>query len=266
MTYKLIAIDLDGTLLDSHHQVSAANVEAVQACLARGIEVVIATGRLFSSAGVFCRQIGLTGPTITLNGAFIVNAATGEMEGGSILEVELMERILAELRKRNIEYTVFGSTHFYVERETDAVDILHDFGEPHVVKVPSMAREHVEQPAKILAFLDESETEIEAELRQMFEHECEVVRTGKPFFEFLSLNVNKGAALAQLLERYQIDPSEVMVIGDSFNDLSMFELAGMSVAMAGASPAVQERANAITTDNDDDGVALALRRYVLEAE
>lgn len=266
MTYKLVAIDLDGTMLDSHHQVSAENIEAVQACLARGIKIVIATGRLFSSAGGYCRQLGLTGPTITLNGAFIVNAATGEMEGGRILDFALMERVLAELQKREIDFTVFGNTHFYVVHETDAIEILHDFGEPEAIRVPAIAPEYVQQPAKILAFLDESETEIEAELRQMFDHECEVVRTGKPFFEFLSPNVNKGAALAQLLERYQIEPSEVLAIGDSFNDLSMFEIAGMSVAMAGASPAVQERADAITTTNDENGVALALRRYILEAE
>lgn len=266
MTYKLVAIDLDGTLLNSHHQVSAANREAVKACLERGIKVVIATGRLFSSAGVYCRELGLTGPTITLNGAFIVNAASGEMEEGAILDFELMERILAELQKRKIDYTVFGSTHFYVVSDTKAVNILHDFGEPEVIKIPQISREYIQQPAKILAFLDEDEAQTEQELRQLFGHECEVVRTGKLFFEFLAPNVSKGMALAQLLQRYQIDPSEVLAIGDSFNDLSMFEIAGMSVAMAGASPAVQERAKAITTSNDDDGVALALRRYVLDAE
>jgi hydroxymethylpyrimidine pyrophosphatase-like HAD family hydrolase len=91
------------------------------------------------------------------------------------------------------------------------------------------------------------------------------MRTGPRFFEFLPPGINKGSALAELMARYAVPREQVLAIGDGENDISMFAVAGMSVAMAGAPPAVQARAIAQTAHCSDDGVALALRRYVLGA-
>lgn len=176
MSYKLIAIDLDGTLLDSQHEITPDNAAAVRACLAQGITVAIATGRLFSSAGYYCKQLGLTGPVITLNGAVIADAVTGSMRAGHLLAEHELVLVTNELQRRAIPFAIFAPADIYALPNTAHMEILRGYGEPEAIIVPSISVAHIPQPAKILAFLREGPHE--AELRELFAGPTEVVRTG----------------------------------------------------------------------------------------
>lgn len=261
MSFSLVAIDLDGTLLNSRHELSAANRAAVRACVERGVRVVIATGRLFASAQYYCRQLELEGPQITLNGAVLADAASGELRPTHTLPEPIMVRVCAELERRGVAFMVFGPNELYTLAGMPHQDVLIGYGEPPPTIVPSIALAHIPNPAKVLAFLEEGP--LDAELRAQFEDVAEVVRTGALFYEFMVPGTSKGAALRELMAEYNVPRNEVLAIGDSYNDLSMFDVAGFSVAMGGSVPVVQSRTQATTEDCEHDGVALALQRYIL---
>jgi Cof subfamily protein (haloacid dehalogenase superfamily) len=261
MTFSLVAIDLDGTLLNSQHELSPANYAAVRACVERGVRVVVATGRLFASAQYYCRQLGLDGPQITLNGAVLADAESGELRPTHTLPEPVMLRVCDELQRRGIPFMVFGPNTLYTLPGMPHQDVLVGYGEPAPTLVPFIGLAHIPDPAKVLAFLEEGP--LDAELHAQFADVAEVVRTGALFYEFMVPGTGKGSALEELMRRYGVPREQVLAIGDSYNDLSMFDVAGFSVAMGGAVPVVRERADATTDDCEHDGVAAALRRYVL---
>lgn len=263
MTFQLIAIDLDGTLLDSQHAVPPENAAAIQACLDRGIMIVVATGRLFASAGVYFQQLGLTGPVITLNGAAVIDGATGALQAGHFLDNTILQMVSDELQQREIPFTVFGPEGIYSLPDMPHHDILKGYGEPDAIIVDTVNTTTIPHPGKVLTFLREGPEEIV--LRKRLQGPTEVVRTAPIFLEFLSPGVSKGAALAEIMARNNITSDAVLAIGDSYNDLSMFDVAGMSVAMGGADAPIQARASAVTNGCDEAGVAAALRRFVLDA-
>ena len=261
MPFSLVAIDLDGTLLNAQHELSPANYAAVRACVERGVRVVIATGRLFASAQYYCRQLELEGPQITLNGAVLADAASGELRPTHTLPEPIMVRVCDELKRRGVAFMVFGPNTLYTLEGMPHQDVLTGYGEPPPTIVPSIASAHIPDAAKVLAFLEEGP--LDAELHAQFADVAEVVRTGPLFYEFMVPGTSKGSALQELMAQYNIPREEVLAIGDSYNDLSMFDVAGFSVAMGGAVSVVRARAQAATADCEHDGVAAALHKYVL---
>jgi Cof subfamily protein (haloacid dehalogenase superfamily) len=261
LPYRLIAIDLDGTLLDPLHRISPANAAAIAACVAGGARVLIATGRMFASARPYVRALGLRGPQITLNGAILADLDGDQLHIRDRLSPELLATAIELLHERAIPYAVFGPNVIYATPETTHVHILEDYGEPPAVRLSREALVGVSDPNKVLTFLPPGP--LDDELAALMGDRFEVMRTGPLFFEFLPPGVNKGSALAELMVRYEVPREEVLAIGDGQNDISMFAVAGMSVAMGGAPDVVKARAMALTEDCSSDGVALALRRYVL---
>ena len=136
-----------------------------------------------------------------------------------------------------------------------------EYGEPRPVVVPALDGCSVPGPVKVVAFVAEGPAE--RKVRSAMRGRLDVVRTGPLFLELMAPGVTKGAALARLMAAAGVPRGEVLAIGDHFNDLSMFEVAGLGVAMANAPWEVRESAGAVTADCTDDGVAAALRRHVL---
>lgn len=261
LPFRLIALDLDGTLLDSRHRISPANAACVAACVAGGARVVIATGRLFASARTYVRALGLGGPQITLNGAILADPDGDRLHIRARLSSEQLAIALELLDSREMPYAIFGPNTIYALPGTTHVSALEAYGEPPPVRLPRAELLRVPDPNKVLTFL--APGPLDEELAGLMGGRFEVMRTSPQFFEFLPLGVNKGAALAELMLRYEVPRDEVLTIGDGENDISMFGVAGMSVAMEGSSQAVRASAMALTAHCDADGVAQALQRYVL---
>jgi hypothetical protein len=259
MPIRLIAIDLDGTLLGANHTISAVNVAVIARVRAQGATVLLATGRMFASARPFAQQLGLRGPQITLNGAVIGDPPTGALRTRAVLAPADLAAVLAELVAREIPYTIFGPDTIYAEPGTPFVEILEAYGEPPPVRLPRAELLLLPAPIKVLTFLGPGP--LDAELRDALAHRVEVIRTGNQFYEFLAPGTSKGAALAEIAHERGIARDEILAIGDSDNDLSMFAVAGTSAAMAGAAPHVQAQASWVTASSEGDGVARALERF-----
>lgn len=263
MSIRLIAIDLDGTLLGATHTISAPNAAAIAACQSRGIAVLLATGRMFASARAFARQLDLRGPQITLNGAVLGDPQHSALHIRAALAPAELAAVLAVLAVYEIPFAIFGPDTIYVEPDTPQVGILAAYGEPPAVPLPRAELLLLPAPIKVLTFLNPGPRD--DELRAALAHRVEVVRTGNQFFEFLAPSTSKGAALAEIARQRGVARDEILAIGDSDNDLSMFAIAGTSIAMGGAAAHVQARATAVTASCADDGVARALEQFVLHA-
>lgn len=259
---RLLAIDLDGTLLGPDHRILPQNERAVQACRSAGLRVVLASGRMFYSVRTYCAQLGLTGPMITLNGGSIAEAPDGIPEPGLYLEERSVLSLANALRVRDLPFVIYGrSTIFALPGTLRSVE-LEAYGEPPAVVVPALDRNYVPDPMKFLVFAEE---DLDRELSTLAEKGVATVRSNARFFEFMCQGTNKGAALTRILHRLDVSRESVLAVGDHFNDLSLFAAAGVSVAMGNAPAEVRAAADYVTARCEEGGLALALEQHVLRS-
>ena len=261
MPIRLVAIDLDGTLLDREYRISPANRAAIDACRQAGAHVLIATGRMFASVERYTRELGFDDWQITANGAVLAHPRSGELQVRRHMTPHELRTVVTVLARHTAPYLVFSPSRIATEHDNPLANSLSHYGEP-----PSLLHSRDELMAlpdvvKVLTFAPAGAAD--ATLGDALRATVDVIRTGADFLEFLPHGVGKGAALADLMQRYGVPGDEVLAIGDNENDLSMFAVAGMSVAMANAAAHIRTSARAVTASVDHDGVALALRRYVL---
>ena len=262
---KLIATDLDGTLLDSAGKIPERNKAALLAAMERGVYVTLCTGRMFGSAKRFTSQLGITIPVICYNGA-MVRRPDGEMLSHHPLEMGLARRLLAIFKERDIYVQSYVDDILYVrdEDEEEFQIYMRHFGVTgravgNDLYTPSVA------PTKLLAVgdtVDEAET-LMYELQGKFGGEVYVTRSNADFVEMMDPRAGKGRALATLAESLGISMDEVLAIGDGENDAEMIECAGFGIAMANGRERPKSLALEIAPSNDEDGVAWAVEKYVL---
>lgn len=256
---RLVALDLDGTTLNPSHELNPTTIEAIRTVTARGVRVLLASGRLPHSILPFARTLGLDGVHIGLNGgvAFDTN---GNLRHKHLLTVDQLRFAHEVLADEALEPMVFGATGIWAPRITGEVEFVVSYGEPPARTYDPRRLETIEDPVKVLAVLDSGPRDrlIEARVSPWLH----AVRTGPRFFEFMAPGVSKGAALLEYLDDLGLSPDEVMAIGDSENDESLLAAAGFAVAMGNAVPAIKTIAHTVTGTNAEDGVAQALRRFI----
>jgi Cof subfamily protein (haloacid dehalogenase superfamily) len=257
---RLVALDLDGTLLGPDHTVSAANRAAVRDCMQAGVEVVLASGRSFDSMRPYGEALDLR-QLICLNGAAIGDVARKTVRPRGLLEREQVALASEILLSRGIPFCLFGLREIFCLPGAARLDALLAYGEPVIREVPALSERYVPDPIKLLAFCEPGAQD--DELRRLTAPRLEQVRTHRYFLEWVAPGVGKGAALVELMAARGVRRDEVLSIGDSQNDISMFTESGVSVAMAGALPEVAAAARYTTASNRSDGVARALQRFVL---
>jgi Cof subfamily protein (haloacid dehalogenase superfamily) len=258
---RLLALDVDGTLLDPDHQLRPATVAAVRACLDAGVAVALATGRLSQAIRPICTALGLGGPQVVVNGALVVDIDSGEVLASSLLGDAQLDIVEPYVRALGVPYCVFGLEEIYALPGMPGLELLQEFGEPVPRRVPALRSAYVPAMTKLLTISPDASHD--AMLRRELSGVVSVVRTHRLFFEFLAPEASKGHGVTLLAERLGLRLEQVAAIGDSFNDLSMFAIAGLSIAMGQAPAEVRERAHFVTGDNAHDGCAEAIRRYVL---
>ena len=264
---KLIAIDLDDTLLDNARAVSPARAAAaIRAVTAQGVRVTLATGRMHRSALPYAMSLNLDIPLITYNGALIKYSRSGETLFHRPLDAGLAEKVLKLFQRRGWYIQAYVGDVLYV-RDRDAYarryeEISGMTAVPLGDKIYTIAG----PPTKLLAIAEpENIPDLAAELSAAFGEEIYLTVSKPNYLEMMDPAVNKGAALAFLANHFGLDSSEVMAIGDSLNDLDMIKYAGIGIAMHNARDEVKAAADAVTGANDADGVAEAVEKYVLQA-
>lgn len=267
MTIRLVAMDLDDTLLSDDWTISPRVVTAVQKAQAQGVIMTIATGRMSISARPYAQQLGVDVPMITYHGAMIHHALSGDILFRRVIPSSVAADIVRFVSQRGIYVQI------YLKDRVIATE-LNEWSRKYaqissvLIEKEDLSRLLAQEPEGVEKILLMSEEEALDQLVPLLEQrygERVHITKSKPFFlEMIERTVNKGVALAALAGHLGIAQEEVMAIGDSFNDLEMIKYAGIGVAMGNARSEIKEQANIVTTTNEEDGVAEAIERYVLE--
>ncbi|WP_287129913.1 Cof-type HAD-IIB family hydrolase [Candidatus Cyanaurora vandensis] len=266
MGIKLVALDLDGTVLGEAPVITVAVVQAIAAVQARGIPVVIVTGRMHRSALPYHQQIQSPLPLISYQGALIKDPQDGRVVRHLKVPRSLALDILSYLQAHQMTVHLYLNDNLYIQGPPQPWNLSYAerTGVPLTV-VPDLARRITEDPTKLLAFWDQDTTELWAELQQKYApSELYLTRSTNQFIEATHPQANKGAAVAYLVETLGLVPDQVLAIGDYFNDLEMIRFAGVGIAMATAPRLVQAEADWVAPPVTEDGVAVALHKFILD--
>lgn len=270
MRYKLVAIDMDGTLLNSNNQVSERTKMAIEKAKAQGTHIIISTGRVLKSALSYSKNLNLKNPIIACNGAIIVDENSNIIYRRPI-DNRLVREIVNLSRERNIYYHFYDESQFYSHVKVDEVLQFYNEGNENTSidinvfdDIEGITNSDELNVYKFL-FIDNNKDKLLG-LRSELDKLGDICTSSSwaNNIEAMGLNVSKGEAVRELCIRLQIKPEEVITIGDSENDLSMLRFAGLGVAMGNGDETIKKQADYITDSNDEDGVAKVIEKFVLE--
>ena len=268
---KLIALDLDGTLLTSDKKISERNLAALKAAQAKGVKVVLTTGRPLKAMDFFLHELGTDGRedeyTITFNGG-LVQRNTGEILDKTVFSYDDVARIYEETDKLYIPLDAICEGLVY-QIQSDQDSLYAQFNPALTFEPIDFSDLSSQQTYNkcVTAYAQEPlDAAIEQISPELFER-YEIFKSREMLLEWSPKNVHKANGLEKLIAHLGIERSQVMACGDEANDLSMIEWAGLGVAMQNAVAIVKEAANVVTPmTNDEDAVAWAIEEYVLKED
>jgi Cof subfamily protein (haloacid dehalogenase superfamily) len=264
MPIKLIASDLDGTLVADLRTISPRTQAAVKAAMDQGVQFTIATGREYPMTERFVKMLGLTAPTICYQGALVYNPVTQSTVASDSMPVPLAHQLITLARRDNLSLHLYLENTAYTENVTpQSKTIFAGIGTP-VVPVDDLKQAVTRPPVKGIIVHPAAETDaVMDSLRKELNGQISVFRSLDTLIELTSPQVSKGNALAKLAAHFGIDQSEVMAMGDQDNDIDMLKWAGVGVAMGNASAGAKAAADVIAPSITEDGAAWAIEHFVL---
>lgn len=266
---RLVAIDLDDTMLRTDLTISQRTKEALQAAQAQGVTVTIATGRMFVSARPYALELGIDVPLITYQGAMVV-MADGRILSHHPMDLDISCRLVEFLKPFGHHINLYMGDDLYIEKQSPEaaryqaltrtyLNVVEDLG--------ALLRQKGQGATKFsLMATPQQVKDVMKQVAEAFAGTVQVVPSKPHFLEFGRPDMGKGVALSQMARELGITRHQVMAIGDSPNDLDMIEYAGWGVAMGNAEECIKAKAQWITATNDADGVAVALEKWVLKSE
>ena len=263
---RLVAVDLDDTLLTDDLIITPRTKKAILAARGQGVIFTIATGRVFESALPYARELGIDVPLITFQGAMVV-APDGEVISHRPIERGVSLEILDFLLSFGYHVTLYIGDKLYLEETSSETDRYRTRIRIPFNVVPSLKGMLAQRPEGVTKFvLMSDEGRIRDALvafRERFEGRAQAVLSKPTFLEISRPDTGKGVALAEMAKGMGVSRGQVMAIGDSPNDLDMITYAGWGVCMANGVDAVKEHARWITASNEEEGVAIAIEQLVL---
>jgi Cof subfamily protein (haloacid dehalogenase superfamily) len=265
LPYRLLALDLDGTIVDGSLHVSDRVRRALRAAKNSGVHVTLASGRPFLGTRLFAAELEIREPLICHQGAMVRDPHSGEVYVRRSLPRHLAHEFVDLAREHGWDLCMSMDDEMYVERLTPALSVLSDLS-PTPVKMNVVAdlKALPEDPLRLLLVLEpEQAGMVDSLLRENFGGRLLIVRSFARFVEATDLAASKGQALAFLAHKLGVSQAETMAIGDHDNDADMVAWAGLGIAMGNASAGVKATANYITSTIAEDGAALAIERFIL---
>ena len=259
MTVKLIASDMEDTLLNSNTKLSERNAAAIHKAIAKGIVFMIATGRMYVSVKPYADALGLDVPLVTYNGALVKGSKSGKVYYEHPLKLDTALELLAYCKEKGYYIQSYQGDELWVKEETV---FSAEYERISGIKAKPAGEKlyHPEvTPYKLLAMTKPEEFQkVWQDIQQKFAGKVTVTSSRDNFLELMEPGVNKWNAVKAVAASYGIRPEEVMCIGDSNNDLPMLQHAGTARDMAKSSTQVLELADFVTTTVMDDGIYNAL--------
>lgn len=268
MSIKLVAIDIDGTLVNNNREITPEVFEAIQKAKSAGVKIVIATGRPLLGVKNILESLNLLDAgdyVITYNGALVQVTATGEafidepLTYDDYLDIEMESRRLdtplhsitmSTIYTHNRNISKYSINEAYITGLPLKYRTAEEMSKHEIIKMM-----YIDEPEKLDATI--------AKLPQRFRERYTIVKSTPFYLEILNKNASKGLAVQHLAEKLGISHEETMAIGDEENDRSMLEAVGNPVVMANGNPELKKIAKYITKSNEESGVAHAINEWVL---
>lgn len=266
--YRLLAIDLDGTLLTPppHKLITPRTQQLLCQLSAQGVAIVIATGQRLPVLQQICRSLPLTAPQIIENGAVIVNIRSGAILHEKLLPTDQILATLEALRAFGFYRAYHTNDEVYVDFNTPRAQSWYRPPVPPAIQVEDVASIYPQPCIKVVGIGEESTLRAKRrELEDIFAEKLYVTQSSFDLIEFLNPEVSKVNALKTIAIDLGIAPEEVVAIGDNHNDIGMLRFAGLGVAMGNAHAEVKEAANHVTLSNSQEGVAAVIEELILPA-
>lgn len=265
MKYKLIAVDLDDTLLSDDLSISQINRQAIACAVSKGVKVTISTGRMFRSTLPYVEQLKIDIPVITYQGALIKNAYLQEVMLARPLPLDVSMEIIEESRKHGVHIQVYLGDDYFFDKHNGYSKMYYDLSGIEGKAVKSLEDFLTEAPLKIL-IMDSPETisYLTGLYSEKFKNKAEITISKSNYLEFTNIDASKGSALKYLADSLGIKRDEVIAVGDGYNDISMIKYAGLGVAMSNAPDDVKMHADYVTCSNEENGVAFVIEKFLLE--
>jgi len=262
--YKLIAVDLDDTLLSNDLRLTGRVREAIAAVRAAGIYFTVSTGRMYRSSVPFARELGIDIPLITYHGALVKNSLSGEVWLYRPLPLAYAREIIARVHRLGYHLNGYLDERLLIERDTPEGRRYEKISGVEAEIVGDFLQFFDRDPVKVLAVAEEPLLDrLSAELTPLYEGKVHIVKSKPHFLEFSHPFATKGTALEFLARRLGVPREAIMAVGDSFNDIDMLEYAGLGVAVANGREEVKKKADFVTKASYGDGVVEALEKFVL---
>ena len=268
--YKLLVLDIDGTLLDKNGAISAEDKDALAKVCYLGLPVSLSTGRVAKSCSEIISQLSLDSYHTFFDGALVSNPSQGEEIYIQPIDKLLVKQVTEFTHLNRINIGFYSAEHYFVERETWASDIRRDFYSIPPIVADFTKLWQKERIIKGTLTLHSAEEKAKAELLYLqFKDVLGFSLTKTPaypkvdFINVLAPDVSKGKALEALASFLGIPLAEVVAIGDGPNDISLLASAGLAIAMGDASDELKAVADYVTLDVNHNGLAEAIKKFLL---
>lgn len=263
MDIKLIAFDLDGTLLDMKHQLHDKTIEAVKKVRQKEIRTLVATGRMYCSAKPHTDKLNVIDPVITYNGALVVDPQKNEEIFHSPIPFEIAKKITKMVIENEYHLQLYIDDQLFVAEENHFTDTYEEISGIKAQAVGDLDQFLAEEPTKMLIIEEDEDKQVEINnfLIENFAEEIELSSSYPSFFEITKKGMSKAVPLKKLAAEYGLKREEIMAFGDGLNDLKMLQWAGIGVAMENAHPHLQEIADDIAPDHNELGIARYLKQH-----
>lgn len=266
MKYRLIVLDLDGTLTNSKKEITARNKEALIRIQQQGVRLVLASGRPTYGIVPLADELRMGqygGFILAYNGGEIINWETQERIYENVLPDDVVPVLYESARDRQLSILTYDGAEIITEHPQDVYVQKEAFLNKMAVRATSDFLTDITLPVPKCLIVGDPDRLIplEAELSLRLQGRINVFRSEPYFLELVPQGIDKAQSLAVLLEATGMTPEEIIAMGDGYNDLSMIRFAGMGIAMGNAQEPVKKAADYITLSNDEDGVAAAIERF-----
>lgn len=277
---KLIIIDLDGTLIGGSRTIHTRDKLTIQSFLKNGGMVSICTGRYSKSGQLAAKHLNLTTACIYNNGAIIMDPQNEEILYSQSIKAKHLHPLALELQKNSLEFELYTTNNYYSTKMTSRISkhakqlgLLPEHQEilPKIEPLSTtFSQNKTFIKANILTEGPKEKTTVK-KIYQKYQNKLRFdhalghdPKKSKDFWNVTNPNVHKGTAVKKLLQLLKLDQSEVMAIGDSTNDIPLFQNAKLKIAMGNATKAIKEQADFITNDVNNQGVTKAIEKFCLK--
>jgi Cof subfamily protein (haloacid dehalogenase superfamily) len=265
--YKAVFLDMDGTLLHSDHSVSEPTIKTIQTLTAKGIPVILVSARPLNAVLPTFKKIGIPEhyPIITLNGGYIVEAEKPIFE--AMVDPDITAAVTEHVRPFKATIAYYLQREWYAEVSdswTDHEQRIMDVkvGVAPITQLVKDWKERSIGPNKMMVMSEPGNIlKIQQHLRSMYEGRLNIYPSKPTYLEVMDCKGSKSNAVKYISERLGFAPSEIVAMGDNYNDREMIQFAGMGVAMGNAPDEIKAAADFVTDTNNNDGVRKALEKF-----